>query len=63
MTGNAANDPKVAYDLGEGGAPQEAQDRMHSLVDEYNDVGSRLKTSGLNGDVLSLAPRIVNQEP
>ncbi len=48
---------------GEGGAPQEAQDWMHSLVDEYNDIGSRLKTSGLNGDVLSLAPWIVNQEP
>jgi hypothetical protein len=26
MTGNAANDPKVRYELGEGGAPPEASD-------------------------------------
>ena len=26
MTGNTANDPKVRYKLGEGGAPQEASD-------------------------------------
>jgi len=35
MTGNAANDPKVRYELGEGGAPAEARKRMELLVKDY----------------------------
>ena len=62
MTGNAANDPKVGYELGEGGAPEEARVRMESLVDDYSEVAEMLTNSGFNGNILNLAPRQVSRE-
>ena len=32
MTGNAANDSKVGYELGPGGAPEKAQDQIKELL-------------------------------
>lgn len=63
MTGNAVNDPKVAYELGADGAPIEAQDRMHALVDDYSKASQMLTTLGYNGNVLDLAPRQVKDFP
>ena len=34
-TGTVALDPKVRHELGEGGAPQEAQVRLEHLVEDY----------------------------
>ena len=62
MTGNAANDPKVGYELGEGGAPEEARVRMESLVDDYSEVAEELTNSGFNGNILNLASRQVSHE-
>ena len=59
MTGNAANDPKVAYELGPDGAPVEAQERMNSLVEDYSKSSLTLTSLGFNGDVLDLEPRRV----
>ncbi len=49
MTGNAAKDPKVGYELREGGAPKEARFRMESLVHDYSEVAQKLTNSGYNG--------------
>ena len=35
MTGNAANELKVQFELGEGGAPEAEQKRMRDLYSEY----------------------------
>ena len=35
MNRNAVNNPKVRYELGEGGAPEEDLGRMELLVEEY----------------------------
>ena len=63
MTGNAVNDPKVAYELGPDGAPVEAQDRMLALVDDYSQAAQMLTTLGYNGNVPDLAPRKVKDTP
>ena len=39
MNRNAVNDPKVRYELGEGGAPEEDLGRMELLVEEYKRLG------------------------
>ena len=59
MTGNAANDPKVRYELGDGGAPQEALTRMNKLVEDYSTSATTLTRQGYNGGVLDLKPRVV----
>ena len=61
MTGNAANDPKVAYELGPGGAPEKAQVRIEELVKDYADCSNRLTSLGFNGGVLDLDPRRLNE--
>ena len=62
MTGNTANNLKVSYELGEGGAPEEVRVRMESLVDDYSEVAEKLTNSGFNGNILNLAPRQVSRE-
>lgn len=59
MTGNAVNDPKVRYELGEGGAPPEASSRMELLEEEYNECAETLLRLGYNGKVLDLRARRV----
>ena len=61
MTGNAANDPKVAYELGPGGAPDDAQARIESLVEDYGERSNELTGLGFNGDIFDLAPRRVQE--
>ena len=41
-TGNAALDPKVRHELGEGGAPEEQLVWMEQLVKDYNNSAQRL---------------------
>ena len=61
MTGNAALDPKVRYELGEGGAPEEAQKRMKLLVDDYEECGKELDRLGFNGGVMDLEAQEVEE--
>ncbi len=58
MTGNAALDPKVQHELGEGGAPAELTSKMEKLVDDYADIGWQLTQLGYNGEVLDLEPPV-----
>lgn len=61
MTANAVNDPKVWYELGDGGAPQAAQERLEALVQEYNASGDKLAAMGFNAELLDLEPtRVVD---
>lgn len=62
MTGNAANDPKVAYELGPGGAPEKAKVRIEELVKDYAECSNRLTSLGFNGGVLDLEPRRVQED-
>ena len=59
-TGNAALDPKVRHELGEGGAPEEDRVRMEKLVDDYAERRKRLTELGFNGEVLDLKPKTVS---
>jgi hypothetical protein len=59
MMGNAANNPKVAYKLGPGGAPDDAQARIESLVEDYGKRSNVLTRLGFNGDIFNLAPKRV----
>jgi hypothetical protein len=46
MTSNEVNDPKVWYELGEGGGPEEAQNRIQALVDDYGKSRENVETWG-----------------
>ena len=59
MTRNALNNPKVRYELGEGGAPQEAGERMELLVKDYEELRESLGNLGFNSGVLDLKAREV----
>ena len=59
MTGNAANDPKVRYELGDGGAPQEVLTQMEKLTRDYSTCAATLSEQGYNAGVLDLKPRVV----
>ena len=56
MTANAVNDPKVRYQLGEGGAPDREKDQLDSLVNDYRKQGEDLSMLGFNGELLDLEP-------
>ncbi len=49
MPENTANDLKVRYKLGEGGAPPVASDQLIALHAEYKRAGDALTSIGLNG--------------
>ena len=59
MTGNAALDPKVCYELGEGGAPEEARKRMELLIKDYEESALELDRLGFNGGVMDVKARHV----
>ncbi len=62
MTANAVNDPKVWYELGEGGAPEAEQKRIADLVEDYHQSRDELAGLGFNVDILDLQPKVaVNQ--
>jgi hypothetical protein len=54
MTGNAAKDPKVRYELGDKGAPPEAVVHMTALHKENGQVAMALMEIGLNGNMFDL---------
>jgi len=62
MTANAVNDPKVMYELGEGGALEDASRRLKLLVKDYEAIATKLTRMGFNGDVLDLRPRQVKED-
>ena len=61
MTRNAVNDPKVRYELGDGGAPEEAQGRLELLTTEYEEMAKSLSEMGFNGEVMDLKARTVEE--
>ena len=64
MTANAVNDPKVRYELGDGGAPEKVQRRMEALEKEYAVSGKKLTAIGMNGHLLDAEmPKVVKQAP
>ena len=56
MTANAVNNPKVRYELGEGGAPGGEKERLESLVADYRKSGEDMIELGFNGELLDLQP-------
>ena len=62
MTGNAALDPKVRHELGDGGAPPESKDRIEKLVQDYSEIRTGLTEEGYNGDVLDLEPPVASDD-
>ena len=54
MMGNRANDWKVSYKLGEGGAPPEASDWLSALHEEYKRGGEALMGISLNGAMFDI---------
>jgi hypothetical protein len=52
MTGRAMEDPKVRYELGEGGAPPAAAKRLAALDKEYKIAAKTLTGMGYNGTIL-----------
>ncbi len=51
---NTVNDPKVQYELGEGGAPEAEQKRIANLVEDYHQSRDELAGLGFNPDILDL---------
>lgn len=62
MTGNAALDPKVRHELGDGGAPPESKDRIEKLVEDYSNVRADITQEGYNGNVMDLEPPVASDE-
>ena len=70
MNRNACNDEKVRYELGEGGAPPDASNRLELLEADYMKFARELDELGFNGDILDLklpvykppAPAALNNE-
>ena len=62
MTRNAVNDPKVGYELGDGGAPEEDLNRMEILVAEYEQAGKWLAESQFNSGIFDIQPRRVKKK-
>ena len=56
MTWNCLNDPKVRYELGEGGAPESVTQRLELLVEDYERAKESLRVLGFNDGVMDLEP-------
>ena len=54
MTRNTLNDPKVRYEVGDGGAPEEEGKQLVLLEEEYQEGARALQELGYNGDVFDL---------
>ena len=63
MTANEVNDPKVRYELGEGGAPEAEQKRIADLVEDYHQSRDELAELGFNADILDLQPKVAENHP
>ena len=61
MTRNSITDPKVRYELGEGGAPEKEGRRLELLVSEYEEARETLTRLGFNGGVLDLQARTAEE--
>ena len=56
MSRRALDDPKVRWERGEGGAPEEASDRIELLMEDYEEGARRLTEMEFNGEVLDVEP-------
>lgn len=54
MNRNAVNDPKVRYERGEGGAPEQESKMIELLVEDYAKCAADLAGMGFNEDILDL---------
>ena len=59
MTANAVNDPKVRFELGEGGAPEAEQKRISDLYTDYCTTRDDLGNMEFNAELLDLEPNHV----
>jgi hypothetical protein len=56
MTANVVNDPKVRFELGEGGAPEAEQKRIIDLYDDYKATRQRLDHLEFNVELFNIEP-------
>jgi hypothetical protein len=56
MTANAANNPKVRFELGEGGATEAEQKKMSGLYTDYCTKRDDLRKMEFNAELLDLEP-------
>ena len=63
MTANAVNDPKVRFELGEGGAPEAEQKRITDLYNDYKATRQRLDHLEFNAELFDLEPATVVNHP
>jgi hypothetical protein len=62
MTGNATKDPKVRYEMGEGGAPDDATNRLDHLRADYRKSAETLTEMGFNGAMFDIEPPVVSKD-
>jgi hypothetical protein len=62
MTGNATKDPKVRYEMGEGGAPADATNRLDLLHADYRKSVEALTEMGFNGVIFDIEPPVVSKD-
>mmetsp|Transcript_30072 Transcript_30072/g.63809 ORF Transcript_30072/g.63809 Transcript_30072/m.63809 type:complete len:133 (+) Transcript_30072:654-1052(+) len=61
MTLNSRNDPKVRWEAGTGGAPEEGSKRPELLLNDYQEGAKRLTELGYNDCVLNLKSSIAKE--
>ena len=62
MTGNATKDPKMRYEMGEGGAPADAMKRLDLLHADYRKSAETLTEMGFNGAMFDMEPTVVRKD-
>jgi len=62
MTGNAMKDPKVRYEMGEGGAPDDATNCLDHLRADYRKSAETLPEMGFNGAMFDIEPPVVSRD-
>ena len=60
MTRNCLKDPKIRFELGEGGAPEDVQRMMVLLEDDYKKASNKLGQMGFNREVLDLELKVAD---
>jgi len=62
MMGNATKDPKVRYEMGEGGSPDDATNCLDHLNADYRKSVEALTEMGFNGVIFDIEPPVVSKD-